>query len=159
MKKFVKTVSYVFESLKKNEISKMVSLFNTKYVFIEIINIVPDSNFFKELTNNKSQYEYYIESRSENYMDIFIKKFQRENILSIISDLNLCRPEILSFYFTDLPYEVFIEAKNRTYNDKLIANRVAECIFEIFYDENTLSLVYNSESFPVATLELKYLIT
>lgn len=157
MKKNVKSLAYVYSDIQSNDINKLLNLFSAEQIFLEGLNVKSDAFFLKEMRSYLSECDFLCKYNQEKEnIDVFIKRFPKEKILTILQNINESKPEMLIVYFTNLPYCVFKKRKT-IYNDKLIIYNIAKCCFEIIYDENVLVLTYNKESYPDLAMELKNL--
>lgn len=150
-KKFCK--AYVFEKVRSNEIIKLLSLFPVKNVFMEINNIEKNSSFYNNMLNRKGEKGLFLDLSSKDYADIFIAKRFDENFTDILDEIIESNPEILAFYLTDLSLEEFLYHKGKTREGRLITEKVAVCVFELLFDENTFIICFDSDLFHQSDLK------
>ena len=141
------TLSYAYENVQSNDIIKLLKLFYTKNVFIEITNIRIDSDFCKSIQMNQNKYILFQNSPSGTYMDIIISECIDEKFTNTLDEIIDSHPELLLLYLTDLPFENFLYCKSKITNDKIIKKQVCSCVFEIMFDENAFLISFNSRLF------------
>lgn len=141
---------YGFDKSQTSNIQKIFGLFQAKNIFIEIIGIEKDSNFFQEMQKKKDEYSLIFGNELKDYIDIFISNCSRENIAEILDYItNNCLdcPEMLIIYFTNLSLEEFLSYDRNRYGVKMITHQIIVCACEAMFDENVLSITFNADYF------------
>lgn len=139
--------AYVFERVRPGVIIELLGLFKVENVFMEIFNIEKDSAFYKSIKDREDEYVLLSKHSLKSYASIFITENFREEKIGILEEIIDSRPEILTFYLTDLPLEDFLCLcrGRKNFDDKIIETKIAACVFEIMFDENTFSVTLDKE--------------
>lgn len=147
--KYVKQKSraYGYEKVKTNVIIKLLELFHAKKVFIEIFNVSTDSIFCKNILQQKSKYVSFPDSSDKTYMDIVISENMSEDFPNISNNIIDSGSEIISLCLSDLSLEDFIHYNKKIFADKRITKKIINCAIDILFDENVLTVSFNSELF------------
>ena len=142
--------AYGFDKSQTPDIQKIFGLFQAKNIFIDIIDIEKDSNFFQEMQEKKDEYGLIFGNELKGYIDIFISNCSRENIAEILDYItNNCLdcPEMLIIYFTNLSLEDFLSYDRNRYGCKMITHQIIVCACEAMFDENVISITFNADLF------------
>lgn len=146
-KQFSRSYIYVYEKSTVKNIHKILGLFYAKHIFTEVIGIDRDSNFYKKLQRKKDEYGLISVEKSQIYSDVFISNCLIENVAEILNLINENCPEMLIFYFTNLPLKDFLGYDRKRNADKMIAQQAAVCVCTLMIDENVFSISFNSDLF------------
>lgn len=138
------SLSYVCEKVKPSGLADLLSEFNVEKFFIEIINMKAENTLCNKLKSDSIEYR---TSRSSNqtYIDILISYVPDRMFTSTLEEIIGSDPETLIFYVTKMPFYQFLHSIKKTANDRIVAQGICDCIFEIMFDEKALLITYNAE--------------
>lgn len=137
--------AYAYEEAAAEDIIKLLGLFHVENIFIEVINMKKDSDFYKSIQSGKNKHVLFSNPSSKEYADIFIPGCPDGGFTDILDEIIESSPEILIFYLTDLPLEDFLSYNREASRDKMITEQISACVFEILFDENTCSISFASD--------------